>query len=80
MDVVDVRTAGRRMTELLGLHPEPVAVTFAATPPAGIPRVSRPGPAGCAYWKQAGEGAVFYTEASRFRGPGSETSSSASRR
>jgi uncharacterized protein (DUF169 family) len=25
--------------------------------------VSRPGPAGCAYWKQAAEGAVFYTEA-----------------
>jgi uncharacterized protein (DUF169 family) len=111
MDVVDARTAGRRMTELLGLHPAPVAVTFAATPPAGIPRVCRPGPAGCAYWKQAGEGAVFYTEAadhfncpvgptpasaasatgstrgwattsstSRSRGPGSETSSSASRR
>jgi uncharacterized protein (DUF169 family) len=63
MDVVDARTAGRRMTELLELHPAPVAVTFAATPPAGIPRVSGPGPAGCAYWKQAGEGAVFYTEA-----------------
>ena len=51
------------MTELLGLNPPPVAVTFAAAAPAGIPRVSRSGPAGCAYWKQAGEGAVFYTEA-----------------
>jgi uncharacterized protein (DUF169 family) len=38
-------------------------VTFAAAAPAGIARVSRPGPAGCAYWKQAAEGAVFYTEA-----------------
>jgi uncharacterized protein (DUF169 family) len=60
---MDARTAGRRMTELLGLNPPPVAVTFAAAAPAGIPRVSRSGPAGCAYWKQAGEGAVFYTEA-----------------
>lgn len=38
-------------------------MTFAAAAPAGIARVSRPGPAGCAYWKQAAEGAVFYTEA-----------------
>ena len=60
---MDARTAGRRMTELLGLASPPVAVTFDAAPPAGIARVSRPGPAGCAYWKQAAEGAVFYTEA-----------------
>lgn len=60
---MDARTAGRRMTELLGLDPPPVAVTFSAAAPAGIPRVSRSGPAGCAYWKEAGEGAVFYTEA-----------------
>ena len=60
---MDARTAGRRMTELLGLQVAPVAVTFTAAAPAGIPRVSKAGPAGCAYWKQAGEGAVFYTEA-----------------
>jgi uncharacterized protein (DUF169 family) len=60
---MDARTAGRRMTELLQLEMAPVAVTFAATAPAGIPRVSRSGPAGCAYWKQAGEGAIFHTEA-----------------
>lgn len=60
---MDARTAGRRLTGLLGLQTAPVAVTFAAAAPAGIPRVSRPGPAGCAYWKQAAEGAVFYTEA-----------------
>lgn len=60
---MDARTAGRRLTELLGLQTPPVAVTFAAAAPAGIARVSRPGPAGCAYWKQAAEGAVFYTEA-----------------
>jgi uncharacterized protein (DUF169 family) len=60
---MDARTAGRRLTELLDLPTPPVAVTFAAAAPAGIARVSRPGPAGCAYWKQAAEGAVFYTEA-----------------
>lgn len=60
---MDARIAGRRLTELLDLPTPPVAVTFAAAAPAGVARVSRPGPAGCAYWKQAAEGAVFYTEA-----------------
>src|SRR4029077_18567305 len=61
---MDARTAGRRMTELLGLRVAPVAVTFASAAPAGVPRVAKAGPAGCAYWKQAAEGAAFYTEAS----------------
>ena len=52
------------MTELLGLRVAPVAVTFASAAPAGVPRVAKAGPAGCAYWKQAAEGAAFYTEAS----------------
>ena len=60
---MDARTAGRRMTELLGLSTMPVAVTFASTAPAGVPRVARSAPAGCAYWKQAALGATFYTEA-----------------
>jgi uncharacterized protein (DUF169 family) len=61
---MDARTAGRRMTELLGLRVAPVAVTFASAAPAGVPRVAKAGPAGCAYWKQAAEGTAFYTEAS----------------
>ena len=60
---MDARTAGRRMTELLNLTSRPVAVTFTAAAPAGVPRVAKAGPASCAYWKQAAEGAVFYTEA-----------------
>ena len=60
---MEARTAGRRLTELLGLRAAPVAVTFAGAAPAGVPRVAKAGPAGCAYWKQAAEGAVFYTEA-----------------
>jgi len=60
---MDARAAGRRMVELLGLTTGPVAVSFTAAAPAGVPRVARSGPAGCAYWKQAAEGAVFFTEA-----------------
>jgi uncharacterized protein (DUF169 family) len=60
---MDAQTAGRRMTELLNLASRPVAVAFTATRPEGVPRVAKAGPAGCAYWKQAAEGAVFYTEA-----------------
>src|SRR5262245_31115068 len=60
---MDVRTAGLRMSDLLGLRTPPVAVTFSAAPPPGVPRVAKAGPAGCAYWKQAAEGAVSYTEA-----------------
>ena len=52
------------MTELLGLRVAPVAVTFASAAPDGVARVAKAGPAGCAYWKQAAEGAAFYTEAS----------------
>jgi uncharacterized protein (DUF169 family) len=60
---MDAQTAGRRLSELLNLDVQPVAVTFAAAPPPGVARVSKAGPAGCAYWKQAADGAVFYTEA-----------------
>jgi uncharacterized protein (DUF169 family) len=60
---MDTHAAGRRMVELLGLTRAPVAVSFLAAPPTGVARVGRPGPAGCAYWRQAAEGAIFYTEA-----------------
>jgi uncharacterized protein (DUF169 family) len=60
---MDSRTAGRRMTEILELTCAPVAVTFTAAAPAGVARVAKAGPAGCAYWKQAADGAVFYTDA-----------------
>jgi uncharacterized protein (DUF169 family) len=53
-----------QLQELLGLETPPVAVTFADAPPAGVPRVDRPGPSSCSYWKQAAEGQAFYTEAS----------------
>ena len=45
----------------LNLSRPPVAVAFLATPPAGLPRVDHPQPAGCGYWKHASEGHAFYT-------------------
>ena len=60
MDYADV---ARRLSDLLGPGAAPVAVAFRVAAPAGVGRVERAGPAGCAYWKSAAEGHVFYTEA-----------------
>lgn len=48
---------------LIGLKTAPIAITFCEQAPAGVPRVARAEPAGCAYWKRAAAGEVFYTEA-----------------
>src|SRR5579864_2293334 len=55
-------TTAKQLEEFLGLKAAPVAVTFLATAPAGIPRAA-PGPSSCTYWKRAAEGESFYTEA-----------------
>jgi uncharacterized protein (DUF169 family) len=47
----------------LGLDSPPVAIAFLSSPPEGLPRVSRPDSAGCAYWNRAAEGQAFYTTA-----------------
>jgi uncharacterized protein (DUF169 family) len=47
--------------EALNLEWRPVAIAFMSAPPAGLPRVDRALPAGCAYWKHASEGHCFYT-------------------
>ena len=52
-----------KLQETLGLAFRPVALAFRPSPPAGVPRVSAPMPAGCAYWKAASEGHTFYTDA-----------------
>lgn len=49
------------LQQLIGSKALPVAITFCDTPPAGIERIDSPAPAGCAYWKLAAEGNVFYT-------------------
>ena len=51
--------------ELLGLRIPPVAVAFLDEPPAGLKAWDGPSqPAGCAFWRWAGEGRAFYTESS----------------
>ena len=47
----------------LGLTGQPVAMSFTDTPPAGLGRVERAGPAGCSYWRDASEGRSFFTAA-----------------
>jgi uncharacterized protein (DUF169 family) len=58
--------AGVRLSQLLGLESAPVAVAFRPAPPAGVRHVDKAGPAGCAYWKLAAEGQVFYTKAADY--------------
>lgn len=62
-NTVDFKTQGTKLRDLLNLKSPPVAVTFQQSAPAGVRRVDSSGPAGCSYWKLAGEGNVFYTEA-----------------
>jgi len=52
-----------QLEDLLGLKTPPVAVTFLATPPKNVGRVSATGPSSCTYWKRAAQGQTFYTEA-----------------
>ena len=53
-----------RLEELLGLTFSPVAIGFLAEPPADLPRVTAAAPASCSYWRRAGAGEAFYTQAS----------------
>ena len=57
-------TAPHQLQQLLGLRRPPVAVSFRASAPAGVPHVDSAGPSSCSYWKLAAEGRTFYTEAS----------------
>ncbi len=54
---------GARLSDLLGLKWRPVALAFRPSAPTGINRVDGPKAAGCAYWRLAADGKVFYTEA-----------------
>lgn len=60
---MDAKTVARELSTLLGLATPPVAIAFRAARPAGVERVERSAPAGCAYWREAALGRVFYTEA-----------------
>jgi uncharacterized protein (DUF169 family) len=60
---MNAKSLAAKLSDLLSLASAPVAIAFRSAAPAGVSRVERPGPAGCAYWKLAAEGGVFYTEA-----------------
>ncbi len=54
-------SADTRPLSQLNLQARPVAVAFLETPPPDLPRIDRPLPAGCGFWKHASEGHSFYT-------------------
>ena len=47
------------LTELLHLSSPAIAIAFTDTPPRGIKRIDKSGPAGCDYWRQAADGDIF---------------------
>lgn len=61
---MNIAHQANRLHDLLRLRVPPLAVAFRDAAPPGVPRIETPGPAGCAYWKLAAQGRVFYTEAS----------------
>ncbi len=54
----------KTLVSFLQLKAAPVAVLFTNEPPAGVSRIDAAALAGCAYWKMAADGQVFYTNAS----------------
>src|SRR5688500_5632569 len=53
-----------RISDLLDLRTQPVAVKFQASPPQEIPQIDQVALSGCTYWKHAAAGRTFYTVAS----------------
>jgi len=60
---MNFKRGGAQLRNLLGLRVDPVAVAFRTEPPADVPHVGTPVPAGCEYWRFAAEGQVFFTRA-----------------
>ena len=61
---MDCSTLGDTLRDLLHLRLSSVAISFQQSVPEGVDRVSDAAASGCTYWKLAGNGRVFYTEAS----------------
>jgi uncharacterized protein (DUF169 family) len=59
--MMDYRSMEERLVRSLTLTRRPVAVTFAETPPTGIPRFAGVEPSGCSFWRLAAAGRTFYT-------------------
>jgi len=54
----------KQLTQELALTSAPVGLAFTADPLPGVQRVAAAAPAGCAYWKHAASGELFYTTGS----------------
>lgn len=65
---MDVQTQSRTLMHELGLRSLPVAIAFRAEAPDDLPRVDKPEPAGCGYWRAAAEGRSFATVATDHHG------------
>ena len=61
--MMDHRQFGQHLQQSLGLASRPVAIAFREEVPAGVQHVGAAAPAGCAYWKLAADGRIFYTTA-----------------
>jgi uncharacterized protein (DUF169 family) len=59
--MIDYGSLERRLMTGLRLERRPVAVTFADTPPAGVPAFTGTVPSGCSFWTLAAQGRTFYT-------------------
>ena len=61
---MEYATLGHSLHDLLHLSIAPIAISFRERAPEGVDRIPKAEASGCAYWKLAGHGSVFYTEAS----------------
>ena len=57
----DYRALERQLSLELGLTRRAVAIAFADSPPAGVPKFSGSVPSGCSFWRLASDGRVFCT-------------------
>jgi uncharacterized protein (DUF169 family) len=59
--MADYRALEQQLSSELGLTRRPVAITFVDAPPAGVVKFAGSVPSGCAFWRLASEGRVFFT-------------------
>jgi uncharacterized protein (DUF169 family) len=59
--MTDYTRIERRLTDVLQLSRRPVAISFRETAPEGVLALSGSQPSGCAFWRLASSGQVFYT-------------------
>lgn len=62
-------TITRRLTEALSLSTPPVALTFVAEAPQGIPAAPNPRPSACSFWRDAEQGVFYASAAAHFNCP-----------